>query len=171
MKHIYLVILALVISGFASGAAYANRDCYSSTQAEAEQGLRIHSELMVIGLNCQHMGARQGMNLYGDYRALTARYSDLFSSYEKILINYFEANGVANPEARLNTLRTKFANKISKDVATMRPDLFCSRYAPRVSAASAMSKDDLRRWASTIYPSHPVSRPLCSPQARQKISY
>lgn len=141
--------------------AFAGQDCYTSSQAEAEQGIRIHSELMVIGLNCQHMGSRKGMNLYGQYREMTARHSSLFAGYEKTLMDYFRARGDKNPEASLNLLRTTFANKISKDVASMRPDVFCSRYAPRMEKAYAMQREDLRKWASTVYPSHPVSHPVC----------
>ena len=138
------------------------QECYSKAEAEAEQGLRIHSELMVIGLNCQHMGARIGMNLYSQYRQFTADHADLFSTYEKIMMKYFKQNGIENPKRQLDTLRTDFGNKISNDVAAMRPDVFCSRYAPRVIKASTMDKTDLRQWAATIYPEHPVSKPVCS---------
>ena len=159
MRTLYAVsVMALIILG--SNTANA-RSCYSSVEAEAEQGIRIHSELMVIGLNCQHMGAREGMNLYSSYRQFTADHADLFATYENILLKHFTSNGVSKPEAQLNTLRTEFANKISKDVADMRPDVFCSRYSPRIVKASAMKETDLRLWAATIYDSHPVSKPVC----------
>jgi hypothetical protein len=116
---------------------------------------------MVIGLNCQHMGKREGMNLYSQYRQFTSVHADLFAKYEEILMKYFSRNGKDKPESEINSLRTGFANKISNDVAAMRPDVFCSRYAPRITKASAMSHTDLRRWAATIHKSHPVSRPLC----------
>jgi len=140
----------------------ANAQCYSDAEAEAEQGIRIHSELMVIGLNCTHMGARAGINLYGQYRQFTADHGDLFATYEKILLKHFKNNGSKNPEADINALRTGYANKISKDAAGMRPDIFCSKYAPRVIAASDMQRPDIRKWAATIYPSHPVSKPMCN---------
>ncbi len=155
-----LILAFLILLSFGAGQARAAA-CYSSLEAEAEQGIRIHSELMVIGLNCQHMGAREGMNLYSEYRQFTARYSDLFAKYEEILMAHFRKNG-EKPEASLNTLRTNFANKISKDVADMRPDVFCSQYAPRIKAASKMSKMDVRQWAAKIYASHPVSKPICA---------
>lgn len=136
--------------------------CYSPAEAEAEQGIRIHSELMVIGLNCTHMGAKAGINLYGQYRQFTADHGDLFAAYEKILLKHFRETGSANPEADMNALRTRYANKISKDSAGMRPDIFCSKYAPRVLKASEMSRQDIRQWAATIYPSHPVSQPMCN---------
>lgn len=140
----------------------AKATCYSPLEAEADQGLRIHSELMVIGLNCQHMGKRAGQNLYGDYRQFTADHGDLFAQYETILMDFFSKRGDGAPEKKINALRTKYANKISDDVAKMRPDVFCSRYAPRITQASAMSQTSVRRWAATIYPAHPVSYPVCS---------
>lgn len=142
--------------------ALAHADCYSDAEAEAEQGIRIHSELMVIGLNCTHMGARAGINLYGQYRQFSADHGELFATYEKILFKHFQKENNPNPEAAMNTLRTSFANKISKDAAGMRPDIFCSKYAPRVMRAAEMSRDDIREWAATIYPNHPVSKPLCT---------
>lgn len=157
----FLTLLASAIIFFAANSAQA-AGCYSAVEAEAEQGIRIHSELMVIGLNCQHMGKREGMNLYGQYRQFTADHGSLFAKYEDILMSHFRKNGVKKPEASLNTLRTNFANKISNDVADMRPDVFCSKYAPRVTQASKMSREEVRRWAAKIYPSHPVSEPLCT---------
>ncbi|MFP4314282.1 MAG: hypothetical protein ACLFR0_08140 [Alphaproteobacteria bacterium] len=132
------------------------------SEAEAEQGIRIHSELMVIGLNCQHMATANGKNLYAAYREFTAAHGSLFAGYESTLMSYFRNNGVRNPEAEMNALRTRFANKISRDAANMRPDLFCRQYSPRIVQASTMSSTDIRNWAATIYPSHPVSKPLCS---------
>ena len=156
--RVFILSLAAVMGLITPAFAGA---CYTNAEAEAEQGIRIHSELMVIGLNCQHMGAREGMNLYGQYRQFTADYGTLFAEYEKILMKNFESNGDPKPEASLNTLRTNFANKISNDAATMRPDVFCSRFAPRITKASTMKLEDVRKWAATIYPSHPVSKPLC----------
>ena len=140
-------------------------ECYSQAEAEAEQGIRIHSELMVIGLNCTHMGERAGINLYNKYRQFSSDHGKLFATYEEILMKHFRKENNPNPEAAMNTLRTNFANKISKDAAGMRPDIFCSKYAPRVIKASQMSQANLRQWAATIYPSHPVSKPLCASQA------
>jgi hypothetical protein len=151
----YLILLLLIMPLTANAA-----ECYSREQAEAEQAIRIHSELMVIGLNCQHMGKRAGMNLYGDYRKFTAYHANLLASYEQSLMDFYKTQG-KNPEQSLNEIRTLYANKISDDVAAMRPDVFCSRYAPRIQQASQMSGDDVKRWSATFYPSHPVSHPLC----------
>ncbi|MCB1682524.1 MAG: hypothetical protein KDI61_09050 [Alphaproteobacteria bacterium] len=135
--------------------------CYTKQEAEAEQGIRIHSELMVIGLNCQHMATANGKNLYDEHRRFTQKHADLFATYEKIIMLYLKKNGDKNPEATLNKMRTDFANKISNDAAEMRPDIFCRSYAPRIEKAAKMDRETLRRWAATIFPSHPVSHPIC----------
>lgn len=159
MKKIFAIFVTVMLI-----AAPAFADCYAPKEAEAEQGVRIHSELMVIGLNCQHINTANGVNLYTAYREFTSRHEKLFSTYNDILIRHFMDNGQTKKqaEASINTMRTTFANKISHDAATMRPDMFCARYAPRIQKASAFSHDDLRKWSATIFPSHPVSKPICA---------
>lgn len=154
-----LAVIATVLL-MTMSSAYA-KACYTPQEAEAEQGLRIHSELMVIGLNCQHMTPPGVENFYAQYRKFTSRYEDLFADYEARLINYFKNNGSANSVSSLNDLRTDFANKISQDAATMRPDIFCARYINRLERAVKMDRPKLVQWSSTIFPSHPVSRPVC----------
>ena len=156
-------VFALLILGILAPLnASAAPSCYSEAEAEADQGIRIHSELMVIGLNCQHMGKRYGQELYPTYRQFTADHGDLFAKYEEILIEFFKRGGAPKPVMSLNDLRTKYANKISNDVAKMRPDIFCAKYAPRVLEASKMSKEDVRTWAAMTFNDHPVSYPLCT---------
>jgi hypothetical protein len=157
-----LLVLLMVPVLLAPLNVYAGGSCYSDAEAEADQGIRIHSELMVIGLNCQHMGKRHGQNLYGTYRQFTADHGDLFAKYEAILIDFFKRGGAQNPVMSLNDLRTKYANKISNDAAKMRPDIFCAKYSPRVLQAADMKQEDVRKWAATIFPEHPVSHPLCA---------
>lgn len=159
MKLLKVTTLLLFIAFSISNTVSAQ--CYSKAEAEADQGIRIHSELMVIGLNCQSIGARHGLNLFGDYRQFTTDHADLFSRYEDILMGFYTKNGT-QPKKSLHDLRTNYANKISKVAAGSRPDIFCARNAARIDKAKAMDRQTLRRWASTLYPSHPVSYPLCN---------
>ncbi len=151
--------MVLAFSAFPALAGV--KSCYTLPEAEAEQGVRIHSELMVIGLNCQHMASAGKKNLYQAYREFSAANGRVFAEYETRLLNYFKKSGVKDPEAALNTLRTEFANQISLDAAKMRPDAFCHQYAPRIQKVSTMNQAQLRKWAATFFPSHPVSRPVC----------
>ncbi len=139
----------------------AQAKCYTQAEAEAEQGLRIHSELMVIALNCQHLIPKSQPNLYMTYRIFTQKYAGLFGSYENTLISHFRQEG-GDAEAQLHDMRTRFANDMSAQVAHERPDRFCARYAQRVPKASTFSMEEIKEWASTPYPGHATSRPLCA---------
>ena len=142
-------------------AGAGGRQWYTPEEAESEQGIRIHSELMVIALNCQHMTPKGWKNFYQQYQQITARHAALIGGYENILINYFALAGKPNPERAFHDLRTDFANKVSTDAAQMRPDIFCSQFAPRLPKVDKMSTADFKAWAADISPSHPVSKPLC----------
>lgn len=154
----YLIILSFTPL-FMSNSAFAS--CYTKSEAEAEQGIRIHSELMVIGLNCQHMGPGGKDNLYLKYRSWTKKHEAVFSGYEDTLMFHFSRSGIKNPEGELNELRTNFANKISLEAAKMRPDIFCNHYGERIKRADKLSTRQIKDWASTFYASHPVSKPIC----------
>ncbi len=156
--RLFLCFLAAFL--LISSSVYA-KSCYSDKEAEAEQGIRIHSELMVIGLNCAHMADANGNNLYAEHRKFTNKHANLFATYEKIIMAFLAKNGDRHPERTLNTMRTDFANKISNDAAEMRPDIFCKNFSGRIEKATKMDEKAIRKWASTIFPSHPVSQPLC----------
>lgn len=158
-------LIAFVVAMFLSAPAVA-ATCYTMPEAEAEQGIRIHSELMVIGLNCQHMYKANGQNLYGAYRAFTAKNLKLFADYERSLMEYYRRTGSADPEGQLNSVRTIFANKIANDSARMRPDQFCKHYAGRIEKVANMSQADIKKWAATFYPSHPTTKPICASASR-----
>ncbi len=171
MKKIWLCIALLLVAPQAQAQmkvevgvpAAKGRQCYTPAEAEAEQGIRIHSELMVIALNCQHMTPRGWTNFYQQYQQITARNSSLIAGYEETLINYFGLAGRSNPERAFHDLRTDLANKVATDAARMRPDIFCANYAPRIPKADKMSTAELKSWASHIEASHPVSKPMCGP--------
>ena len=161
MKNLHKAILSTALIVILSTGSALASTCYTQAEAEAEQGLRIHSELMVIGLNCINMRFQDGTNLYREYNEFTKENIEIFAAYESKLLEYFKRRGDKNPEASLNTLRTLMANNISNSAARMKPDQFCNRYAGRIFKASGMDRGTLKKWASTIYPSHPVSHPIC----------
>lgn len=164
MKFLALLLAVTLLSStaIAETRIRVGADCYTPLEAEAEQGVRIHSELMVISLNCQHLTPPGQENLYAQYRKFTAKNAALFSTYEMLLIKHFKQRGDSDPEREMHTLRTMYANKISKDAAVMRPDAFCSAYMPRIQKASTMDQGQLHKWASTFFPGFGPSRPICA---------
>lgn len=153
------LLLALTFT-LISGVSYA-QNCYTPKEAEAEQGIRIHSELMVIALNCAHMADANGNNLYSEYRKFTATHGGLFATYEKIMMANMQKNGASNAEAKMNAVRTDMAQKISNDAAKMRPDIFCDAYASRIEKVVKMKETMFRKWAATPFKGHPLSYPMC----------
>ncbi|MGH1455308.1 MAG: hypothetical protein ACRBDI_00850 [Alphaproteobacteria bacterium] len=157
MRFLSLFVLFLFVFSNVSVAA----GCYGAREAEAEQGIRIHSELMVIGLNCAHMADANGNNLYLEHKKFTNKHEKLFAKYEIILMEYMRKNGDRSPEKSMHTLRTNFANKISSDAAKMRPDIFCKTYSSRIEKATKMDDISVRKWAALPFKGHPVSQPMC----------
>lgn len=132
--------------------------CYNAEQLEAEQGLRIHSELMVIALNCQHLA--QGASLYRQYENFTQTNLGLIAGYEDTMRAFFAAEGKTG-ETELNDFRTKLANRIAGEAVRLQPNVFCNAYGKRITQANGMSRDKLRKWAQTIFPTYPLTRSIC----------
>ena len=161
LKKAFITASVFMMTLFSYQAAWAGA-CYTMREAEAEQGIRIHSELMVIGLNCQHIYESRGKNLYRAYREFTSEHADLFARYENILMDHYSSAGYTKPEKKLDRLRTDYANDIADNVARMQTKRFCAKYAPRIPRAVNYSRRDIRQWASTFYSDDPVSKPICS---------
>lgn len=151
-------LLAVLFAALIPGAAFAN--CYNEEQLEAEQGIRIHSELMTIALNCQHL-AGAGVELNHQYEQFTRKNVDLIQKYENTMRGFFASEG-KNGEAELNTFRTMLANRIANEAVRLQPNVFCRAYGGRITQASAMSRDQFKTWARTVFPGYPITRPLCA---------
>lgn len=139
--------------------------CYTQRQFEAEQGIRIHSELMVIALTCMKMPLGAGM--FEKYQSFTEKNKALLAGYETDMIGYYRDSGVASPEKQFHTLRTNLANEISQHAIKMSTGSFCQHFASRLDSALKMDEPTLRQWASHPWPNTPASRPLCDKVAKR----
>lgn len=158
MKSKALILAVALMLSFASSAQASS--CYNATEFEAEQGIRIHSELMVIGLTCLKMP--QGAGLYQKYQVFTQKNQSLIAKYESDIIAYYRKAGVAEPEKELHTLRTTLANGISKHAITMSTASFCQHFGQRIDKALAMDQQKIRKWAQHVWPQSPTTRPVCA---------
>lgn len=165
MKKLASVLAAVFLSAAFISEAEA---CYSAREFEAEQGIRIHSELMVIGLTC--IKTPEGQELYRKYQDFTAKNSHLIASYETALINYYSQQGTAQPEQKLHTLRTNLANEISRRAIAMSTLSFCQKFSSHLDRALAMNQEKLRQWAQHVWPNQPPSEPACDKTA-EKTGY
>jgi hypothetical protein len=153
----FAAVLSLVL--LFSSSAWA-QGCYTPREVEAEQAIRIHSELMVIGLTCMNMP--QGPVMYQKYERFTQKNHVLLAAYEEDLITYYRNAGYANPEKQIHTLRTNLANQISQHAITMSISTFCQTFGPRVDKALQMDQQKIRRWAQHSFSGSPTSQPMCS---------
>jgi hypothetical protein len=151
----YVLVCFMVLAG----PAQAVPTCYSPRQTEAEQALRIHSELMVIALTCMKQPGQSA--IYDKYQSFTRKNQSMLSSYESDLITYFRIQGAGNPEKEFHSLRTRLANRISTIAVNSSTPSFCSAYAPRVDAALQMPPEKFQRWARQSWSDTPASRPQC----------
>ena len=150
-----------LLAALAIGSATAQAaQCYNAAQLEAEQGLRIHSELMIIALNCQHLA--HGVQLNHEYEAFTQKNLGLIKGYENEMRAVFRAEGKGNGEAELNTFRTFLANRIANEAVRLQPNVFCKAYGSRIEQANAMDQAHFRKWAQTVFPGYPLTHEVCS---------
>lgn len=154
------LVLTLVLLIAAPSMGFAQ--CYNAAQLEAEQGLRIHSELMVIALNCQHLNTTGGTPLNHQYEAFTRRHSNLIRGYEETIRAYFVSTGEAKPEAELHEFRTILANRIANEAVRLQSNTFCKAYSGRIIQANAMDEGQFRKWAQTVFPTYPLTQPICA---------
>jgi len=138
----------------------ASAGCYNAEQLEAEQGLRIHSELMIIALNCQHL-VSTGVLLNKQYEKFTQNNLDLIQGYENTMRAVFASEGKGNGEKELNTFRTALANRIANEAVRLQPNVFCQAYGGRIVQASGMSREKFRKWAQTVFPGYPLTHEVC----------
>lgn len=152
-----ILFIFVILSLVASSSANA---CYTNKEIEAEQGVRIHSELMVIGLTCKAFsGGNQRFHQYQDF---SNKHADLISYYEDSLISYYAKEGFSNPEQKLHVLRTDIANDISEHAVAMSVMSFCDSFGNRIEYALSMNSNDVRKWANYMLRQGVLSEPVCS---------
>lgn len=124
-----------------AGAAKASA-CYSESEHAAEQLIRMHTEMMVVGLTCQQVTPeKKPFNLYQDF---TIKNRSLVSNSEAALIGHFRKHSAGNPTRQFDMYRTELANEISRRAAVIGTGGYCANFVDRSKAAMEMTPDDLR---------------------------
>ena len=132
--------LAVLCLGVMAFPAFAAQQCYSSNEVEAEQLLRLHSELMVITVTC-HQGSH-GENLIPAYTDFTKNHIAALHDAEKTMIEYYHTTYGGNGIERLDKLRTKLGNEFGQKIADISAPIFCQQYRDKVlQMCSASNKE------------------------------
>jgi hypothetical protein len=134
--------------------AFAGNACYTPEEMQAEQLLRLHSELMVIMVTC-HTGS-QGEDLITAYTGFTRANIGVLHAAEKTMMDYYSMNYSGDATARLDSLRTKLGNEYGQKSADISAPVFCSRYRDKVvtfyGATAGRIADEIRRMSQTETP-------------------
>jgi hypothetical protein len=125
----------------AADVAFAEPACYSAAELEAEQMLRLHSELMVVTVTCQ-VGSR-GDSLVPAYTGFTKRNIAALHEAEQTMTSYYENHGSGDGQDRLDKLRTKLGNEFGQKIADMSAQAFCNAYRDKVIAFYQASSADV----------------------------
>jgi hypothetical protein len=129
-----------------STSAWAKSACYSAAEYDAEQAVRLHTELMVIGLTCNSIEADR--KLFAKYQQFTSKNRTSLMNWEKVLIGHFSQTGKSNPTRQFDDFRTVVANEIAQRSALLTPPVFCQTHSDIVDQALSLSDSDLKRYLS-----------------------
>ena len=139
--------------------------CYSRAEHAAEQTIRMHTEMMVVGLTCQQvMPDKKPFNLYHDF---TVKNRALISNSEAALIDHFRKRGGGNPTRQFDMYRTELANEVSRRAAVIGTPLYCSTFVDRSKAATELTAADIRTLTADEKNAglmHLSAKPLCDVQ-------
>lgn len=108
--------------------------CYSPLEVQAEELLRLHSELMVITVTC-HQGS-SGENLVPAYTSFTRDNIEDLHKAEGIMKAYYKSRHSGDGIAQLDALRTRLGNEYGQMIADMSAPTYCDLYRDKVVALS-----------------------------------
>jgi hypothetical protein len=146
------VMAGVAALGFSSQALAS---CYTPKEAAAEQAIRAHSELMVVGLTCASYFNEP--LLFNRYAIFTNQHLQDIQAHEKVMIDYFAKTAEGNPKRRFDHWRTSIANAVSTRAAlssalftAVRNKIFLRRWKFRQFRAVAclvfLPQHRKRRW-------------------------
>ena len=156
MKQTILIISFLVTW---MNAANAGPLCYTPVELEAEQLLRLHSELMVITVTCRQSSS--GESLVPMYTHFTKANLTELHAAEQTLIKYYGGQDSSPPVDKLDQLRTRLGNEFGQRIADLSAPEFCRLYRDKVMAMSHETREYIQQEVITMAKSQPSDAPSC----------
>jgi hypothetical protein len=132
---------------------------------QAEQLLRLHSELMVVAVTCRQ--GSEGQDLSEVYVSFTHKNIRALHKAEQTMIDYYEATAKGDPVENLDRLRTRLGNEAGQTAATMSAPKFCARYRDNIAEFSAASPEAIGRQTRSMAVSTPSFVGPCGKPAKR----
>lgn len=146
----------------AKSSGPATPACYNRAEYAAEQMMRLHTEMMIVGLTCRTVVPdKKPFDLYQDF---SVKNRAMLSNSEASLISFYKRSGGGNATRQFDMFRTELANEISRRAATIGIPQYCANFVDRSVAAKDLTSDDLRTLTTDEKGAglmHLASRPLC----------
>lgn len=156
----YKTIAALVaLSPLWALPAHADTRCYSRDEVQAEQVLRLHSELMVITVTCKQSSV--GRDLVRAYTGFTKHNIAQIKEAEQTLTRYYATAYGGDGVTKLDRLRTKLANEYGQEVAAMSAPAFCAERRDKVVSMYDEPPDSLSDEGMKGYKISLSTEPVC----------
>jgi hypothetical protein len=156
-----MLILCLLMMGapWSPVQAASNEGCYSNEEFEAEQGLRLHTDLEVVMLTCKYDGYRTPLRDH--YAKFLKKNSVSIQRWEGIIARTYARAGGARNEV-IDNFRTMLANQKSGEAGRITPRQFCIKYANWVPVAASWNANQVSQYIRNINPEFPPKKPLCN---------
>ncbi len=133
-------------------------ECYTADEFEAEQGLRLHTDMEVIALTCKMDGYRR--QLMAMHTTFTKKYLTQIRKWENTIARVYASSGGSRNEV-IDNFRTALANQKSHEASTINPRQFCIKYANWVPAVLAWSPEQVLNYVRTPDSERPTKKPPC----------
>jgi surface antigen len=146
------ILVACTVLGIGlAGAARAAPPCFWPEEIEADQAVRLQTELMLVGETCREPG----------YARFLERNRDALAAYQEILLERFgrERGGEA-AEGALQSYMTRLANEAS--LRAGRNAAFCAESADLVATVKGMQSNELRVYAAAQATAARPGYPVCA---------
>jgi hypothetical protein len=154
MKRYLKTLFLSAIFLAAAAPAFAADACYSPAELEAEQLLRLHSELMVITVTCQQ--GSNGSDLVPAYTGFTRNNLGMIHDAEQTLIRFYGARDGNNGIAQLDHLRTRLGNEFGQQIALTSAPTFCAQNRDKVIAFyvgnASKIENEVQHMVATVTP-------------------
>lgn len=127
--------------------------CYAPDEAEAEQGLRLQNEMLLVGMACG-----QGTN----YKNFVEAHKDLWQDYEETLKAFFKTKLQSpNPKQQLEALEVQISNEAALRMAQISRPLYCRMHRKTFGELKNKTNEQLRV-KLRLAPEHStLSKPRC----------
>ncbi len=157
-RSVALAVAALIA---AAPVAAAANECYGPAEYEAEQALRLQSELTVIAYGCP---TPPGMPPFPvQYGAFVKTHQKQFAQWQGTLRTHLRRTLGGNVDRHFDNLASLISNQLSNRHALVSPQTYCEAEMARFGQLVAMKPDELLRQVRDNSVVRMSTRPPCRP--------